>query len=109
MLVRIIHWNGIRELKFVSIDWNRNFEGEIVGCLSFQDILTRLSEIPPEKPGMKRVSSRGSAGIQSNTEPVDTDWMTDEFLADLDRQKVIVLPSIMTFHQNHQSVYFRWN
>ena len=65
-----------------------------------------MNEIPPEKPGVKRVNSRGSAGVQSNAEPVENDWMTEEYLAALDQQKVILFLSI---HQAHPYVYFRWN
>lgn len=52
------------------------------------------------------MNSRGSAGVQSNAEPVENDWMTEEYLAALDHQKVILFLSI---HQAHPYVYFRWN
>lgn len=62
----------------------------------FKEILTRLNEIPPEKPGLKRISSRGSAGVQQNAEAVENDLITDELQAELDRQKVLLSFTIIS-------------
>ena len=60
----------------------------------FKEILAKFNELPVEKPGLKRLESRSSAGVQHTTNPVENDWITDEFLAELARQKVrISLPS----------------
>jgi len=47
--------------------------------------------MPPEKPGLKRIESRGSAGVNQTTNPIDNEWMTDELLAEFTRQKVCFL------------------
>ncbi len=53
--------------------------------------MIKLNEIPPEKTGLKRIESRGSAGVSQATNSVDNDWMTDEFLTEFSRQKVTFL------------------
>ena len=48
----------------------------------------KLNEISQEKPAVKRLESRGSAGIHPSIAPVDNEWLTEELVAELARQKV---------------------
>jgi len=68
----------------------------------FQDILTKLNEIPPEKPGIKRLESRSSAGVQPTISSSENEWITDEFLTEFARQRVCFSSTKV----NHLFVYF---
>jgi hypothetical protein len=74
--------------------------------MNFQDILAKLNEIPPEKPGSKRLESHSSTGIQQTTNTIENEWITDEFLTEFTRQKVY-FSSFKTII--YCSVFFRRN